>query len=143
MEKRILLVTCRICNRRKNVKSRILFEHAIGAKRLPVHNVAANHAIGGRKFNIGIVRKVDFVIDEKHDKAVNKKSKKDDYCKNSRLTQISQWRKPACHKHLLANKTARILRKCRNGVLQLFDQQAIKVINAVRKSTRFKDLNKQ
>lgn len=117
MEKRILLVTCRICNRRKNVKSRILFEHAIGAKRLPVHNVAANHAIGGRKFNIGIVRKVDFVIDEKHDKAVNKKSKKDDYCKNSRLTQIPQWRKLACHKHLLADKTARILRKCRNGVL--------------------------
>lgn len=117
MDKGVFLVTCRICNRRKNVKSRVLFEHAIGTKWFPIHNVAADNAICRRKFNVGIIRKVDFVIDEEHDKSVYKETKKDDYRQDSRLTQISQWRKLACHKHLLANETARILRERRNGVL--------------------------
>ncbi len=105
--------------------------------------MTADHTIGRRKFYVGTVRKADIVINKKHDNAVYKETKKDDHCQKSRLTQISQWRKPTCHKHLLANETARILCKRRNGVFQLFNQQAVKVIYAIRKSATIKHLHEQ
>ena len=60
-------------------------------------------------------------IDSLYDDTVNKETQEKGYCNNSSLPQVSQWRKPASHMHPLANKTARILRECRNGVLQFFN----------------------
>ena len=121
MEKRVFLIASRICNRRKHIKSRVFFKHAIGTEWFPVHDMTANNAVRGRKLDIGIIRKTDFVIDKNRDDTVNKETQEKGYCNNSSLPQVSQWRKPASHMHPLANKTARILRECRNGVLQFFD----------------------
>ena len=86
MEKRIFLVACRICYRRKNVKSCVLFKNAIGTKRFPVHDMAANNAICRRKLDIGIVGKADFVIDKNRDNTVDKETQKKGYCNNSSLS---------------------------------------------------------
>ena len=143
MVKRVLLHLCGIDDRRKNVKSSVFFEHAVGTERHAIHNVTAHDAIGRRKFNVSCFGKLKVVVDKERHKTVYKKTKKDEYRNDSRLPYVSEWRKLACHKHLLANKTARILRKRRNGVLQLFDEQAIKVIDAVREPAPVKDLDKQ
>ena len=74
MEKRVFLIASRICNRRKHIKSRILFKNAIRTKRLPVHDMPANNAVRRRKFDIGIIRKTDFVIDKNRDDTVNKET---------------------------------------------------------------------
>ena len=97
MVKRIFLNIGRIRHRREHIKSCIFFENAVGAKRHTVHDMTANHAIGRRKLYIGIIRKAKVVINKECDKAMNKKTKKDDYRKNGRLPQISKWRKLACH----------------------------------------------
>ncbi len=79
MDKRVFLITCRICNRRKHIKSRIFFENAIGTKGFSIHNMSANHAIRRRELDVGIVGKTNFVINKEHDKAVRKETEKDDY----------------------------------------------------------------
>ena len=97
MVKRIFLNVGQIHDRREHVESRIFFEHAIGTKRHAVHNMAANNAIGRRKLDLGIFGKLKVVVNKERDKTVDEKTKKDDYSKNSRLPQISKWRKLACH----------------------------------------------
>ena len=86
MDKRVLLITSRICYGRKDVKSSILFKYAIGSKRFSIHNVAANNAVRWRKFNIGIIRKTNFIINKERYNAVNKETQKKDNRYNGRLS---------------------------------------------------------
>jgi hypothetical protein len=48
--------------------------------------MAADNTICRRELDIGIIRKIHFVIDKERDKTVYKETKKDDYRKNGRLT---------------------------------------------------------
>ena len=103
MNKRIFLETGRIGDRRKNVKSCIFIKYTIGAKRFPIHDMATNNTSRRRKLYFRTIGKIDFIIDKESNKAMYKETKKDDYRKHGRLSQISQWRKLASHKYPLAN----------------------------------------